>query len=361
MLLLQMVPGSARHPKRDRPPGARLTALLFLLAGTVWAQPSVAARTQDAPTASRAAEPSNAALSAARQKFQKALALQTGGDWAGALTLLKEVAEVKTTPQVLFNIALCEENLGQLVAALGDYELAATDAREASLSLVETEAVERLEQLRVRIPRLRVERGKGASRASVSLGGVALGESALGKDMPVDPGTHEIRASAPGQEPFVREVRLAEGGRATVTVEFAAKQPAPVVVEEPSEGSSAQRVLGWVSGGVGLAGLSAAGVFYGLRYDAQKELDDLCPSRTACPATGREVQNRGRDYTTYGNLALGVGIAGVATAAVLWLTDRPSRDPVVQGLSKPSAAQPRHVFGLGHGSATLGATWSGTF
>src|SRR6478752_6007463 len=61
----------------------------------------------------------------ARQKFRQAISLQTGGNWAAALALFRDVAGVKNTPQVRFNIAICEENLGQLVQALGDYELAA--------------------------------------------------------------------------------------------------------------------------------------------------------------------------------------------------------------------------------------------
>lgn len=291
----------------------------------------------------------------ARQRFQKALALQTAGDWAGALALLKEVGEIKTTPQVLFNIALCEENLGQLVAASGDYELAAADARVAGIASVEAEALQRLERLRTRIPRVRIERGEGATRATVTLGGVELGESALGRDLPIDPGSHEVRAVIPGRAPFVREIRVAEGELATVSIEFdAVRPPAPPPPPEP-EGGSGQRTLGFVSGGVGVAGLAAAGVFYALRYDAQQELDALCPNRTSCPAEGRPIAERGREYTTYGNIGLGVGILGLATAAVLWLTHTPSEERAV-------SREPRRGFvSLGHGAAPLGATWTGSF
>src|SRR5215470_9475461 len=89
-------------------------------------------------------------LKRAREQFAQALALQTGGDWAGALALLKEVAAVKPTPQVRFNIALCEERLGRLVAALGDYELAASDATGQS-DQVAQEVDARLESLKARI------------------------------------------------------------------------------------------------------------------------------------------------------------------------------------------------------------------
>src|SRR5688572_23019369 len=108
-------------------------------------------------------------LQAARDKFQKALALQTGGDWAGALALLKEVAAVRATPQVRFNIALCEENLGQLVAAVGDYELAAADARSADETEVVEEAARRLSELKGRVPKVVVERGANADTATITL------------------------------------------------------------------------------------------------------------------------------------------------------------------------------------------------
>ena len=71
------------------------------------------------PSPARADGPAEGdAIKRAREQFGQALSLQTGGDWAGALALLKEVAAVKPTPQVRFNIALCEERLGRLVAAI---------------------------------------------------------------------------------------------------------------------------------------------------------------------------------------------------------------------------------------------------
>lgn len=307
------------------------------------------------------AEPEPAAeeaLAGARRDFQKALALQTAGDWAGALALLKKVAEVRSTPQVRFNIALCEEHLGQLVAALGDYELAASDARAAGIALVETEALERIERLRQRIPQLRVERGEGAARASVTLDGVELGERALGRDMPVDPGTHEVRASVPGRPEFVEEVRLAEGQRAAVTIRIPAPVDTPTTPTkpEPEPGASGQRVMGYVTGSIGVAGLAAAGVFYALRYDALQDLDALCPTRKSCPPEGREIEQRGRQHTMYGNVALGVGIAGLVTTAVLWLTDRPTQETAAPGSPDPAG---RLV--LGHEAAPLGATWVSSF
>src|SRR5688500_11198815 len=152
-----------------------------------------------------AQESSTEALKRAREQFGQALALQTAGDWAGALALLKDVAAVKSTPQVRFNMALCEEKLGRLVAALGDYELAAADARAEKADQVAEEVESRLEALRQRIPKITVKRGRGAEAASIALDGTSIGDQMVGTPMPTDPGPHTIEAKAPGFKPFRKD------------------------------------------------------------------------------------------------------------------------------------------------------------
>src|ERR1043165_5621106 len=67
-------------------------------------------------------------LKKARAQFQQATELEQAGNWTAALQAFREVGQVRMTPQVRFHIAVCEENLGRLVAALGGYELALADA-----------------------------------------------------------------------------------------------------------------------------------------------------------------------------------------------------------------------------------------
>ena len=141
----------------------RSSVALSLMAGLFVSSVPGLALAQD-PAADTGAD----ALKKARESFGQALALQTAGDWAGALALLKDVAAVKSTPQVRFNMALCEENLGKLVAALGDYELAASDARAEKADQVAEEVEGRRESLRQRIPKITVTRGAGAEGARSS-------------------------------------------------------------------------------------------------------------------------------------------------------------------------------------------------
>ncbi|HEU5073001.1 MAG TPA: hypothetical protein VFU02_02495 [Polyangiaceae bacterium] len=281
-------------------------ALLLGTAGTIGP-----ARAQDA-----------AELQAARDKFQKALALQTGGDWASALALLKEVAAVRSTPQVRFNIALCEENLGQLVAAVGDYELAAADARSADESEVVEQAGRRLSELIGRIPKVVVERGANADTATITLDGVALGDQVIGKSMNVDPGPHVITARAVGFDSFRTTVRVDEAETKTIVVSLtpiAEPKPAPLPAPDGVALEPSPPIAAYVAGGIGVASLVTAGIMYGLAQGANRELERAC-NGLSCPPDMEDTGKRGETYTTLANVGLGVGIVGIGLGTVFYVT-----------------------------------------
>jgi tetratricopeptide (TPR) repeat protein len=274
-----------------------------------------------APASARAQAPAadNEALKKAREQFGQALALQTGGDWAGALALLKEVAAVKPTPQVRFNIALCEERLGRLVAALGDYELAASDAQAEKADQVRQEVDARLESLRARVPRVVVSRGEGADAATISLDGVSLGDSVLNAPLPVDPGPHVVEATGAGYQPFKQSFRVAEQQNFTVQVKL---EPTPIIPElvapVPRAAPQNMRTAGYIVGGAGIASLIASGAMFYLRHNAISDLDQQCgPDRRSCPDSARNTVDRGKLYTTLGDVTLAVGAVGLGVGAIL--------------------------------------------
>src|SRR5450432_3794650 len=215
------------------------------------------------------------AIKRARDQFSQALSLQTGGDWAGALALLKEVAAVKPTPQVRFNIALCEERLGRLVAALGDYELAASDAQAEKSDQVGQEVDARLEALKARVPRVVVQRSDGADSATISLDGVSLGDSVLNIPLPADPGPHVVEAKALGFRPFKQAFRIAEQETTTILVKLEA-EPVPAEPKGvPARPTNSQdvRTLGFVVGGIGVASLLGSGALFYLQHATISDLD----------------------------------------------------------------------------------------
>lgn len=288
-----------------------------------------------------AVDSSAESLKRAREQFGQALALQTAGDWAGALALLKDVAAIKSTPQVRFNMALCEEKLGRLVAALGDYELAAADARAEKADQVAEEVEGRLESLRQRIPKITIKRGSGAEAATVAVDGTSIGDQAIGTPMPTDPGPHTVEAKAPGFKPFRKALRLAEQQSETVEIVL---EPEPVPPPGVAGGGAGQApgrspVFGYVIGGIGIASLGASGIFFGLRAGKISDLDKACPNRT-CPSDQQSDIDAGKLYTTIANVTLAVGVAAVAGGVVLILSSGPSKqEPAVALAPAPGGAQ----------------------
>lgn len=277
------------------------------------------------------ARPSRKELSKARAKFQQATELEHGGNWGAALTAFREVGQVRMTPQVRFHIALCAEHLGQLAAALGGYKLALEDADEVRAKSFKTTVDNHIKDLQARIPKVNIQRGKGAEAARIELDGVSLGTSSIGVDVPVDPGPHTVSAKAPGHEPFSKTVSVKE--KQTETVEVVLEETAaPTTAPPPSSGNVGKdthpveakphsKVVPFVIGGVGIASLGAAGAFYLLRNKAISDLDAACgPNRDNCPASSQSTYDNAKRYNLFSQIALGVGVAAVGTATVLLLT-----------------------------------------
>ena len=256
----------------------------------------------------------------ARTLFQEALAHVAAQDFATALGKLERVAAFKRTPQVGFYIGRCHENLGKMVMALGEYRIALGDAKAADMEDVIAEATEAIAQLEPRIPRLNLVRGAGASAATISVDAKMVGESAVGKPMPMDPGTRIVVATALGFEPFRQEVTLAEGK--TVTVEVTLSERVQEDTTQSTKGSSSDTpiIVGWTAMGIGAVGLGTSAVFFGLKSKDKKD------------------SNSEKQHGKIGFVALGVGGVGVATGAVMFIVARGSRSRPVQQPPQPSVS-----------------------
>lgn len=262
----------------------------------------------------------------ARMMFHQGLELEQAGNWAGALRMFREVSQVKITPQVRFHIALCEENLGKLVAALGGYELALAEADSVGESF-RVEVEEKIAALRVRIPKLVIERGDGAEAAKVELDGVLLGSSSIGVDVPIDPGPHVVTATAPGFDDFSTTIDVAEESTQTVTVTLAETEVAPVeeepVVEEPEPPPEKKFPVVPVSliGGGGVL-LLGSGAMLIMRSVALNDFRSLCPG-DLCPPKSQltddeqdEIEKSRSRVMTYGVLSPVLAVAGAGAAGV---------------------------------------------
>ncbi|MCU0686766.1 MAG: hypothetical protein MUF34_31720 [Polyangiaceae bacterium] len=121
------------------------------------------------------------------------------------------------------------------------------------------------------------------------------------------------------------EVSFASASAASVDGGFDERPPPSLTDEEgarpgPKRSSSA---LPWVFGGIGVAGLVAAGVFLGQERSASSDLDRLCADQ--CPNRAQDAIDKSQLYGTLWPVALGVGVAGLGAGAYFLL--KPNEKP----------------------------------
>jgi hypothetical protein len=133
----------------------------------------------------------------------------------------------------LLNLAACHEKQGKVASAWVEYEKALTAARAEGQAERVRFAQERSDALQARVPWLALDVPQGAPQdLSILLDGAPIQRLAWGKEMPVDPGGHVVKANARDRAPFEESLALAEGEHRTVRVAFV--QPTAPVGPEPS-------------------------------------------------------------------------------------------------------------------------------
>lgn len=303
------------------------------LAATMVAPPSALA--QDADVVARA-----------REQFRQGLSLEAAGDYPRALATFTEVALVKSTPQVRYHIAFCQEKTGDYVAALGSYRLALHEARESGATDVEGPAQEALAALEPKIPKLTIQRGEGASVAEITLDDKPLAASSVGTPVLVNPGPHVVKATAPGRKPALIELSLQDGEAKEIALTMEELPPEPVAPvapvapgpdaagpeQPPPSKSSPIRTAGFFVGGAGLASLAVSGIFFGLRAGAISDLDAQCgPDGQSCPASAQSTYDSGKTYSTVSTATFIAGLALVAGGVGMVLF-APKPKPATTGL-----------------------------
>lgn len=281
-------------------------------------------------------------LAKAKELFMEGVALASGNNCAGAVAKFKEVARVKMTPQVAFNIAECEERLGKLVSALGNYRLVQTQLEDPKVKAkakdVAGQIDGRVSSLEGRIPKLTVNRGKGAEVAALTLDGTELGSTQVGTEIEVDPGPHEVVAKLNDKEAARQAVTLAEKEAKAITIEIdlealnkVEKPPEPekpVEPPKPPEPEKPSIIPGAVITGVGAASLVVGAVlFFGPRQSTIDDLDVKCGGDTTCPKSAQSIYDSGKLYTGIAEVAAGVGFAGVVSGIVLMAVNGKKKAP----------------------------------
>jgi hypothetical protein len=252
-------------------------------------------------------------LERARGQFQEALSLEVAGDFLSALTKLQQVAKVKLTPQVRYHLARCKEHLGRLTEALGDYRVAATEARELELSDLD-EFERALVTLEARVPRLRLRLNGVSTTAYVELDGVRLGASVLGEPIPVDPGLRRIVLIESNVQVQTVNVEAVEGR--SLEVQLQGRKSAPVVRRDVSMPVAAgPPAWAYVSAGVGTVAIASSIALFVVRNQAKSDLEKACPGNVCRNREDmRSTLDRGKFASWAAPTAMAFGALGIGVA-----------------------------------------------
>jgi hypothetical protein len=262
---------------------------------------------------SAAAQTSDEATkNAARALAEEGERLFDAGDYAGAADRFLRAKRLVPVPTLEVWLARALDKQGKLIEAEERYRAAlraelSPDAPDAFQKAV-ADAERELEQLKRRIPTLKIERRTGVGR--VTLDGKAVPDALLGVERPLNPGTHRIE----GEGAVARSISVAEGGRALVVLQAVSVPSAPPVgrgqEQKPREDSSL-RTPGWIALGVGATAL-VVGVVTGIvAKNKASDLDQKCDGVDCPPGSQSEIDS----FDTYASVSTGAFIgAGVGFA-----------------------------------------------
>jgi tetratricopeptide (TPR) repeat protein len=237
--------------------------------------------------------------------IEQGVAAYDSGRFAEARAAFRRAHELNETARTLRTIGMCSFNLGDYVDAATNLEAALDDTHKPLTAEQRKQVVDLLARSTPRIGRFALK--LSPIDATLSVDGRPASLDAQ-RELLVEPGRHEISVQAP-EHRTVQSVVNVEGGDHT-TLEFtlapaerSAELPAPIAPQpmaaegfhddassEPREtGGHAQNTLGYVSLGVGAAGLVGFGVVSALALMEQHKLRDLCPESSCAPAHYSEL------------------------------------------------------------------------
>jgi hypothetical protein len=272
---------------------------------------------------------------AAEALFDEARRLMADKHFAEACPKLEASQRLDPGVGTMLNLADCYEKSGKTASAWAQFRDTISAARKAGSLDREEIARTRARELEPKLSYLTIVTWQG-QEVLVLRDGNTVDSAMLGTPIPVDPGTHEITASAEGKRRWTTTVDVpASPGTTKVAVPIlpdesggdgAAAQPAlggegsTTAASDGANDGSTQRILAGVVGGVGVVGVVVGSVF-GLK--ASSDWDDAksdCNPYPKCGPEGAQLGEDASDAATISTVAFVVGGAAIAGGVILWLT-----------------------------------------
>lgn len=262
------------------------------------------------------AQTGNAA--AAEALFDQARSAMDHEEYEEACTKFRESNRLDPAAGTLLNLANCEELRGKLATA---WELfrAVEDQLPPGDDRI-PEARDRAAKLKPRLPRLTIDAGNPPPDGmEVKRDGVVLGSASLGSPLPVDPGEHEVVVTLRGQSPKTFQVSLNEGESKTLDITGAGSDVGGGGTGQ-LDSSSGNQTLGYVFGGIGIAGVVFGSITGVMALGKKSTVDEQCDSARFCSGEGADAASSGSTLATLSTVGWVVGALGIGAGAYFLLT-----------------------------------------
>jgi hypothetical protein len=261
-------------------------------------------------------------------------------------------------------LALCHELEGKTATAWAEFGNAEAMAKRDQRPERETAAREHAKALEGKLARLSISLGPAAGAIAglaVTRDGAPVIRESFGVAVAVDPGKHVVKVTAPGRQPWTKEIDVRAASQEAVIVPdlaVARDEPttAPPPPPPPTKGpppdepqpAGGHRTTGFIVGGVGVAALAVGGVFGLSALSKHSDAKSACPGGVCASSADADTQSSARSAARIADIGFVLGAIGVGVGAYLVLTD--------PGPSKTSGYIAPQV-----GPGTAGAAVGGTF
>jgi tetratricopeptide (TPR) repeat protein len=290
---------------------------------------------------------------AAEQLFDQGRAAIVRKDWTAACTAFEQSQGLDPATGTLLNLGECRYQLGRLASAWQDFvealrELPAGDPRRDY-------AQGRVTELEKKLPKLVVTlKGDAPAGTRIVKNGVEMPSATLGIELAVDPGAVTLTVTAPGRTDAQFTVDARPGEVARIDV-------APGAERAPASeaGASGTRTIGFVVGGVGIAGVVTGAVTGALALSQASDYRSDCPSglcaSKATLANANSASSSASTLAAVSTVGFIAGAAGIGAGLYLVLRQPSGARPA------SSASSTSSTVGVSPTNGGAAAVWRATF
>jgi hypothetical protein len=290
------------------------------------------------------AQPASSAAErqAAGKKFREAQKLYDKQQYAAALELARAALEVSGSPNARLYVARSLRELGRLTEAYEEMSITLRESGEMAQSEAKYEptrdaAAAELALLQRKVGRVTIALADPPPGVDVELNGERVDRERLGQPIAVTPGEVVVVVRAEGTTTITKQLEISAGETRTLALAFTAKgvesttaEPEPVTDEpaasvQPTQSGGGLRTVGFISAGIGVAGLAAFGIAGAMAKSEFDELESACNGERCSDDKYADNTDRGRRLQTIANVGLIVGAVGLLAGGTMILLGGPKQ------------------------------------